>query len=114
MKGVLSLDFPAFSLPTQADIGSTVRELHRSTLAKPVHGFRDLKGLPAEVADRLVRELEVVAAHPHGRHPKAQAMKGKPPTFRLRVGDHRAVYSIDRQRGAVIVTRVGDRKEIYR
>lgn len=75
---------------------------------------RDLRALDKAVAQRILRELEKVADDPFGRHGKAQAMKGEPPTFRLRVGDHRAVYSINREAGAVIVTRIGDRKEIYR
>jgi mRNA interferase RelE/StbE len=75
---------------------------------------RDLKGLDKALALRIVAELEKVASNPFGRHAKTGAMKGEPPTFRLRVGDHRAVYSIDRAHGTVIVTRVGDRKEIYR
>lgn len=75
---------------------------------------RDLRGLDGALAARILVELEKVAANPFGRHAKAQALKGDPPTFRLRVGDYRAVYSADRQTNAVIVTRIGDRKEVYR
>ena len=75
---------------------------------------RDLKSLEKALAERIVRELEKIAANPFGQHNRALAMKGDPPTFRLRVGDHRAVYSVDRQTGTIIVTRIGDRKEVYR
>lgn len=44
------------------------------------------------------------------------AAKSSPPLdgFRVRQGPYRIVYSVDRGVRAVIVVKVGDRKEVYR
>lgn len=76
--------------------------------------IRDLRALPAEVAEAFLREFELVAADPHGRHRKAKALKGIAAGFRLRIGDYRAIYSISRKLDTVVVSKVGHRREIYR
>lgn len=78
------------------------------------HAVRDLRRLPADIREAFLHELRLLATDPHGRHPKAKALKGDPPTFRLRIGDYRAVYAIEREAGVVVVARVGHRREVYR
>lgn len=60
----------------------------------------------------MLGKLKDVAADPFGRHPGAAAMTGG--GHRLRHGEWRAVYRIDRDGDAVIVDAVKHRREVYR
>ena len=72
---------------------------------------RGLRGLPRRDAEALYTKLEAVAAYPMGDHPFAKAFGGK---GRVRQGDWRAVYQVDREAGQVRVIAVAARREVYR
>jgi mRNA interferase RelE/StbE len=74
---------------------------------------RALRGLPGKEAAALLRRLEAVAADPFGDHPWASRLQGGD-RFRVRQGDWRAVYRIDRDRQTVLVELVAHRREVYR
>ena len=45
----------------------------------------------------------------------AEALKGQdPPLYRLRVGDHRVIYAVDDKSRMVTVSRVRNRRDVYR
>jgi mRNA interferase RelE/StbE len=54
--------------------------------------------------DRLGRSLET---HPHHRMTGVDA-------YRLRVGDYRIIYDLDRAKGVLHLLAVGHRREVYR
>ncbi len=73
--------------------------------------YKQMKAIPKADVDRLVAALEQVAADLTTRLPFVTEMVGQPGVWRLRKGNWRAVYTIE---GAdVVVTRVGNRREIY-
>jgi mRNA interferase RelE/StbE len=61
---------------------------------------------------RLAKALDALAADPapSGCTP----LKGLPGVLRLRVGDYRIVYSVDRARHVVTVVDIDHRRDIYR
>jgi mRNA interferase RelE/StbE len=72
---------------------------------------KQLDRLDPNLRDRITRRLDDVAdtiQDPGIR--KLQGGKG----FRLRVGDYRVVFEIDWEKQTIIVTRIGDRKDVYR
>jgi mRNA-degrading endonuclease RelE of RelBE toxin-antitoxin system len=74
---------------------------------------RDLKKLPAPVAARIVATMMALAA---GKLPNADVKKledRNPPEYRLRVGNHRAIFERAAD-GNLILLRVADRREAYR
>lgn len=75
---------------------------------------KHLAGLPRRMLDVLRAALQRLAADPFGSHPQAKPLKGASGTFRLRAGDWRAVYTIDRRRGEAIVEQVLNRRDAYR
>ena len=55
-----------------------------------------LADLPPKARAALLERLKAIAAEPFGDHPQVTAIKGERDAFRLRQGDWRAVYKIDR------------------
>ena len=69
---------------------------------------RSLMKLQPSVRNRIVEAMKELAESPEKGDPL------KPSKFwRLRVGDYRVIYEIDRQSGRVIVLYVGHRKNVY-
>ena len=44
----------------------------------------------------------------------AKRLRTEDELYRIRVGDYRVVYALDREESAVIITRVRHRKDVYR
>jgi mRNA interferase RelE/StbE len=72
----------------------------------------DLSRLDTPVAQRVLRRLDWLAENAESaRH---GALVGQlQGLFKIRVGDYRAVYSLDRESRRIIVQAVGHRSEIY-
>jgi mRNA interferase RelE/StbE len=69
---------------------------------------KSLTRLPESVRMRMRQALKELEASPE----KGDQLK--PSRFwRLRVGDYRAIYEIDRERGRIVVLYVGHRKNVY-
>ena len=74
--------------------------------------LKQMKAMPKADQARIIEALEQVAADPTVRMNFVTEMIGEPGIWRLRKGDWRAIFVIDR--ADVVVTRVGNRREIYR
>ena len=69
---------------------------------------RSLRKMQASIRSRLVESMKVLAESPE----KGDQLR--PSRFwRLRVGDYRVIYEIDRQSNRVIILYVGHRKNVY-
>ena len=69
---------------------------------------KSLKKLQASIRSRILESLKELERWPE----KGDQLK--PSRFwRLRVGDHRVIYEIDRQANRVIVLHIGHRKNVY-
>lgn len=78
---------------------------------------RAMKGLDrmsARAANAMMDKLELIAADPFARHANVQPMKGWKDAFRLRQGDWRAVYQLDRAVNEMTVVIVEVRDSAYR
>ena len=74
------------------------------------HAERDLDGLPKNEAARIAQALADLRDNPrpHG----VLKVKGPgPPTWRLRVGRFRALYTVSDKMGLVVVLRIRRRSE---
>lgn len=72
----------------------------------------DLQGLAKSTKDKLRKAIEkklMVNPIEFGK-PLQYSLKG---LRRLRVGDYRIIFKIDQEAGAVLVVKIGHRKEIY-
>lgn len=72
----------------------------------------DLSRLPQTARTQIVARVEALAEDPMPRHARALAgqLRG---LWRLRVGDYRVGYTIDRANRVVEVWRVGKRETFY-
>jgi mRNA interferase RelE/StbE len=73
-----------------------------------------LRRMQPKLAAAIVAAMERVAADPFGGHPNARKLKGTKDSFRLRHGDWRVLYRIDRAAGDVVVEDILKREEAYR
>jgi mRNA interferase RelE/StbE len=73
--------------------------------------LRTLRRMPRNVSDRIRGKLSQLAADPDSLSNNLTALKGTR-ALRLRVGDWRAILSIDTQQ--ITVHQVGPRGSIYR
>ncbi len=73
---------------------------------------RDLRRLPAEIFQRVVRDLKELTQNP--RPPGCRKLTGSQNDYRVRVGDYRILYEINDEDRKVQVLRVGHRRDVYR
>ncbi len=72
---------------------------------------RQLKKLPSNVQIKISRAILGLASNPYPAGCKKLA--GYQDIWRIRIGEYRVLYSIDRNIVTVIVLKIGHRKEIY-
>lgn len=61
---------------------------------------------------RVVARIRALAGEP--RPPGAQKLAGAAAVYRIRQGDLRILYEIDEAERAVVVVKIGHRREVYR
>ena len=62
--------------------------------------------------ERIVTRINALAAAP--RPPGSEKLGGEENKYRVRQGNYRIVYSVDDRNRMVVITKIGDRKEVYR
>ena len=61
---------------------------------------------------KIVTRINALAADP--RPPGSEKLGGEVNKYRVRQGNYRIVYSIDDRNRMVVITKIRDRKEVYR
>jgi mRNA interferase RelE/StbE len=79
-------------------------------LIKP-SAVKELEAVPTKDRRKLAAKIQALAAaaRPHG----SEKLSGQE-RYRLRQGDYRVVYAIDDAEQAVLVVKIGNRRDIYR
>tara|TARA_R110000823_G_scaffold29351_4_gene85212 strand:+ start:2071 stop:2328 length:258 start_codon:yes stop_codon:yes gene_type:complete len=72
-----------------------------------------IRKMPRSQAQKLQRELEVMAQAPGAFQGDWKLMKGLP-YWRLKQGSYRAICSIDHDELVVLVLKVGSRGDVYK
>jgi mRNA interferase RelE/StbE len=75
---------------------------------------RRLGTLSPKLRAALIKRLEAIAEEPFAAHRNVERIKGERDAFRLRQGDWRAVYRVDRTAGEMRVLVVEPRGRVYR
>jgi mRNA interferase RelE/StbE len=71
---------------------------------------RALRKLDPQVRRRIQGAIALLARDP--RPPSARALQGRP-GLRVRVGDHRIIYTVEDDMLLVVVVRLGHRRDVY-
>ena len=73
-----------------------------------------LVGMQAHTAERIIEALEAIAANPFAHRANVGRVAGGVDVFRLRTGNWRSVYWIDRENETMVVQWIGQRGQVYR
>lgn len=74
---------------------------------------KSLQRIPRETVALLREKLEQLAADPFAKHLNVTKLKNRP-GYRLRVGDWRVLYEIQKEQLVIIVLKIAPRGEVYR
>jgi mRNA interferase RelE/StbE len=74
---------------------------------------KSLLKMPRNTANLIREKLEQVAVDPFASIPNARKLQGRP-GYRLRVGDWRVIYEINKDQVVIIVLKIAPRGEVYR
>ncbi|MCX6559211.1 MAG: type II toxin-antitoxin system RelE/ParE family toxin [Candidatus Aminicenantes bacterium] len=79
-------------------------------------GFRasaekELRKLPAPDLVRIIGRISDLAGNPR---PEGVSKLSGEERYRIRQGDYRIVYAIDDREKAVLIVKIGNRKDVYR
>ena len=72
---------------------------------------KDIEHTSPSFYPRLLRAFELISENPHVGKTLKGNLRGQ---YSYRVGDHRIIYEILREKILVIILKIGHRKEIYR
>ncbi|MBF0098725.1 MAG: type II toxin-antitoxin system RelE/ParE family toxin [Magnetococcales bacterium] len=73
---------------------------------------KQLDALPRAIWQRVRGAIDHLSVDP--RPHAAIKMKGSSESWRIRIGDHRIVYTIEDDQLIVLVIKIGHRREVYR
>ncbi len=74
--------------------------------------INDLDNLPQVMRIRIINKISWLGANFERITPLSLAGKWSD-FYKLRVGDYRVIYELDRENQLIIITRIGHRREIY-
>ena len=74
---------------------------------------KTLKKVPVDIARNLQEKIEHIAEDPYASHSNVTKLQNRE-GFRLRVGDWRVIYDIQKDKVIVLVLKIGLRGEVYR
>jgi mRNA interferase RelE/StbE len=73
---------------------------------------KDLRSLPKSTIVRVIKQFEELASEPFPR--QTVKLQGGEELYRIRVGDYRVIYGVDRAAKLVTIHHVRHRREVYR
>ena len=73
---------------------------------------KDLRSLPKSTIVRVMKKIDELATEPFPR--QALKLEGGEDLYRIRVGNYRVIYGVDRAAKLVTVHYVRHRREVYR
>jgi len=74
---------------------------------------KDLKELPSDIAKKCIRTISKIKDDPFSFVKKLKGSK-QAPLFSLRIGEYRAIMSIQEDRLIVFILEIGHRSTMYR
>lgn len=73
---------------------------------------KDLRLLPQSVVTRIFKHIEALKDAPFPR--QSIKLAGAEQLYRVRIGDYRMIYSVDKNNRQVIIHYVRHRRDVYR
>ena len=73
---------------------------------------KDLRSLPREMVKRVLRRIEMLRDDPSPR--QSLKLSGAEQLYRIRVGEYRIVFGVDKAHVQVVIHHVRHRRDVYR
>lgn len=77
------------------------------------HATKSFQKLPRQIALQIREKLAQVAADPFAQHPAVTKLQNRP-GYRLRVGDWRVIYDLQKEELIILVLKIAPRGKVYR
>jgi mRNA interferase RelE/StbE len=74
---------------------------------------KSLLKMPRNTANLIREKLDEIANDPFASIPNAKKLQGRS-GYRLRIGDWRVIYEINKDQVVIIVMKIAPRSEVYR
>jgi len=74
---------------------------------------KSLQRIPRNITDLIREKLAQLAADPFAKHLNITKLQNRP-GYRLRVGDWRVIYEVQKEQLVIMVLKVALRGEVYR
>ena len=74
--------------------------------------FKDLKKLNKKDQRRILKEIDILSQNPFSELLKYRKVKARENLFRIRIGDYRIIYKVEKDILRIIVIRIGHRKDV--
>ena len=74
---------------------------------------KTLQRIPYDVTGLIREKLDEIANDPFASHPNTTKLQGRP-GYRLRIGDWRIIYEVQKVELMIIVLKIARRDEAYR
>ena len=72
---------------------------------------KELLRLNKSLGQRIFQKIRLLKDDPYGQNSqKLEESRG----YRIRIGDYRVVYTIDKENQTLLIIKIGHRREIYR
>lgn len=75
---------------------------------------KEFDRLPVRIQDRVLEALTLLSHNPFSELLKVKKLRGAETLYRIRLGDYRVVYEVQKKRLIIVVIKVGHRSDIYR
>jgi len=74
---------------------------------------RDLKKIKnKKIAQKIVDKIKTLSSDPHPKGVKK--IRGKVDLYRIRIVDHRVIYTVKGTELLILVLKIGSRKDVYK
>jgi len=84
----------------------------RYTVEFAASAAREFRALDRQMQRRISAKLAELAADPFPAG--VRKIQGEEEHWRIRVGDYRVIYRVEKRRVVVVIVRIGHRREVYR
>lgn len=72
---------------------------------------KELLSLNKSLGQRIIQKISLLENNPYGQNSqKLEGGRG----YRIRVGDYRVVYTINKENKTILIIKIGHRREIYK
>ena len=72
---------------------------------------KELRDIPSPFLSRVLSKVDSLSANP--RPSGVQMLKGPERYYRIRQGDYRIIFEINAEERAIVIIKIGHRREIY-